>query len=194
MKKQQYGFLMVALTLGFIFGGMVSQVFGDTEIDLDDTNPAVTTPTPSGPGSTKVVATPTAIPMATPIPTMVIKTLGLEATPTETVEVEEDATPIEVHGVIKMKDIYSAGIKAYQEEDYDKAIRYLKKSLDIQDPYSAKFYYAEANAMLGVIYQFHIIHYNWAYQYYRAALKCEKKNPTALRHIKEVAKYKDQKD
>ena len=150
MKKQQYGFLMVALTLGFIFGGMVSQVFGDTEIDLDDTNPAVTTPTPSGPGSTKVVATPTAIPMATPIPTMVIKTLGLEATPTETVEVEEDATPIEVHGVIKMKDIYSAGIKAYQEEDYDKAIRYLKKSLDIQDPYSAKFYYAEANAMLGV--------------------------------------------
>ncbi len=106
----------------------------------------------------------------------------------------DESASLEVHGVLKMKDIYAAGIKAYQEQDYDKAIRYLKKSLEMKDSYSAKFYYAEASAMLGVIYQFHIIHYNWAYYYYRQALRYEKRNPTARRHIKQVARYKNQKD
>jgi tetratricopeptide (TPR) repeat protein len=194
VKKQGYGLPIALLALGLIFWGVDSRTFGDTEIDMDDVGPPPATPVSSGSGSAKVAATPTSVPVATAIPTMVIKSFEPAATPTEVIDVEEDATPIEVHGVIKMKDIYAAGIKAYQEEDYDKAIRYLKKSIETHDPYSAKFYYAEANAMLGVIYQFHIIHYGWAYQYYRAALKFEKKNPTALRHIKEVAKYKNEKD
>jgi tetratricopeptide (TPR) repeat protein len=193
---------MTALALGFILAGMCSRSFADTEINLDDALQPTSTPassktispTPTPISKAKSTPTPKAVsfPTAVPIPTTTIHVLGPAATPTE--DAEADATPIEVHGVIKMKDIYAAGIKAYQEQDYDKAIRYLKKSLEVHDPYSAKFYYAEANAMLGVIYQFHIIHYNWAYQYYRAALKCEKKNPTARRHIKEVAKYKNQKD
>ena len=195
MKKQGYGLSIAALALSFIPWGMDSRVFGaDIEIDMDDVAQPTPTLVPSISISPNPTATPKAMPYPTaaPIPTAVIKVLDEAATPTE--DLEGDATPIEVHGVIKMKTIYAAGIKAYQEGDYDKAIRYLKKSVEMDDPYSAKFYYAEANAMLGVIYQFHIIHYNWAYNYYRAALKYEKNNPTARRHIREVAKYKNQED
>jgi tetratricopeptide (TPR) repeat protein len=85
-----------------------------------------------------------------------------------------------------MKDIYAAGIRAYQEQDYDTAIQYLQKALGMEDVYSQRFYYAEAAAMLGVIYQFHVIHNDKALHYYELALKYEKKNSTARRHIKEV--------
>jgi tetratricopeptide (TPR) repeat protein len=199
VKKQDYGFSVMVWVLGLTLLGMASQSFGDTEIDLDDTaqpapTPVASNPIPAPAPKANPVPTTTAYSLTTvsPIPTTVIKVLWPSPTPTE--EAVDDATPIEVHGVLKMKDIYAAGIKAYQEQDYDKAIRYLKKSLETEDPYSAKFYYAEANAMLGVIYQFHIIHYDWAYQYYQSALKYEKGNTTARRHIKEVAKYKNQED
>jgi tetratricopeptide (TPR) repeat protein len=194
VRKQGYGFWIMALALGLIFCGTVSKSFSDTEIDLDDTSPAAPTPGNSQEGYSNSAPVPTAtpIPMASPLPTTIVKVLWPTATPTE--EAGAVDTPIEVHGVLKMKDIYEAGIKAYQDQDYDKAIRYLKKSLETEDPYSPKFYYAEANAMLGVIYQFHIIHFKLAYQYYQAALKYEKNNPTARKHIKQVAQYKDQED
>jgi tetratricopeptide (TPR) repeat protein len=184
----------MALALGFIFCGTVSKSFSDTEIDLDDTSQPAPTPATSQTGLSNSASMPTVtpVPIASPIPTTTVKVLWPTPTPTE--EVNDEATPIEVHGVLKMKDIYEAGIKAYQEQDYDKAIRYLKKSLETEDSYSPKFYYAEANAMLGIIYQFHIVHYKWAYQYYQAALKYEKNNPTARKHIKQVAQYKDQED
>jgi tetratricopeptide (TPR) repeat protein len=184
----------MASVLGFVFCGMVSRSFSDTEIDLDETSQPEPSPVASPAASSNSIAMPTVTPMpvASPVPTTIVKVLWPTPTPTE--EADEEATPVEVHGVLKMKDIYEAGIKAYQEQDYDKAIRYLKKSLETEDAYSPKFYYAEANAMLGIIYQFHIIHYKWAYQYYQAALKYEKNNPTARKHIKQVAQYKDEED
>ncbi len=191
LKKQGFGWLVTVLALGCLMGGKDSKVFGDTEINLDDALQPTSTPVVSKSSSAKPAAMPTAIPTAAPVPTAVIQVMQAAPTPTEAVE--DDSTPVIVHGVLKMKDVYEAGIKAYKEQDYDKAIRYLKKSLEMDDPYSAKFYFAEANAMLGVIYQFHIIHYSWAYRYYQAALKYEKKNRTARRHIKEVAKYRHQK-
>jgi len=93
-----------------------------------------------------------------------------------------------VHGVLKMRDVYQAGIKSYQEKDYDQAIRYLKEAVKRKDPYTPKFYYAEAYATLGIIYQFHIIHYDKAYDYYKSALVYEKNNRTAKKHLKEVVK------
>lgn len=92
-----------------------------------------------------------------------------------------------------MRDVYEAGMKAYGGKNYEKAIRYLKKSLTMHDRYTRRFYYAEANAMLGVIYQFYFPvegHYHIAYDYYNEALKYERRNPTALRHLKEVRRYR----
>ena len=100
----------------------------------------------------------------------------------------EEAAPQVVHGVLKMKDIYEAGINAYKEKDYNQAIKYLKQAVTKKDKYTPKYYYAEAYAMLGVIYQFHIIHYKTAYNYYKQALKYEHNNSTAKKHLREVAR------
>jgi tetratricopeptide (TPR) repeat protein len=85
-----------------------------------------------------------------------------------------------------MKDVYALGMKYYADEDYVKAIQYLKQALTVHDPYTPSFYYAEANAMLGVIYQFHIIHPDLAYQYYHEALKIDPTTEAAKKHIGEV--------
>jgi tetratricopeptide (TPR) repeat protein len=89
-----------------------------------------------------------------------------------------------------MKDIYQAGINSYKEQDFAQAIIYLKRSLEHQDPYTRKYYYAEANAMLGVIYQFNLIDKKLAYQYYKAALAIDPKTETARKHIGEVSGVK----
>ncbi|HUO57576.1 MAG TPA: hypothetical protein VMV05_05310 [bacterium] len=103
------------------------------------------------------------------------------------VESEEAASAPEIiHGQLKMKDIYEAGKRAYQEKEYDQALKYWKKAVAKKDRYTPSFYYAEAYAMMGVIYQFHIIHYRDAYNCYKNALKYERKNETARKHIKEV--------
>jgi len=201
VKSPGFGFNAAVLGSIFFLLGVNHKVFGDTEIDLSDDLKPTPTLAPSKPFPTatalpklKMEPTPTLVPKINGGPSPIPTTSLIVMNPTATEEVEETPTPMEVHGVLKMKDIYGAGIKAYQELDYDQAIRYLKKAITTQDPYSEKFYYAEANAMLGVIYQFHIIHYGWAYQYYREALKYEKNNPTAKRHIKQVYQYRNDKD
>ena len=98
-----------------------------------------------------------------------------------------------VQGVLKMKDVYKAGLSYYKKQDFAKAIRYLKKSLLVQDPYTPKYYYAEANAMLGVIYQFHIIDKDLAYSYYKEALAIDPKTATARKHIRELSGRKTSK-
>lgn len=173
--------ILIIMFLGI--GLIVSKAFSDTEINLGDNDsvaapkPTVS-PTPNPVADIAVKPTPT-VEIAqepTAIPTGEVKTVAEESTPT--IEI--------IHGTLKMKDVYAAGIKNYQDQDYDSAILELKRSLEMNDPYSEKFYYAEAAAMLGVIYQFHIIHYDKAYQYYQLALKYEKNNTTAKRHLKEV--------
>lgn len=197
-----------------IFG--LTRAFADIEIDLGDTNPA---PAPKASNTqTKqaaqnapqaIVATPTPVPESTD--TKEISTEEsksdedaaveeqetnenqTEATAKEKPALEVAPLAVQAHGILKMRDVYEAGMKAYAGKDYEAAIRYLKESLTIHDPYTRKFYYAEANAMLGVIYQFYFPvqgHYHLAYGYYKSALKFERGNPTALRHLKEVRKYR----
>ncbi len=162
------------------------------EIDLGDAKPVTKspskavqqTPTKAASASDKQMEPPTPVPVkAEPAPQEKTKV-------TEEVEEEAAPAPREVHGVLKAKDYYEAGIKYYKKKEYDQAIKFLKKATEKKDKYTPKYVYAEANAMLGVIYQFHIVHYKTAAHYYQAALRYEKKNPTAKKHLKEVLKKK----
>ena len=99
-------------------------------------------------------------------------------------------TPVVVQGVFKMKDLYQSGVRAYQGKDYEKAIRYFKAALEIHDPYSSKFYYAETHGLLGVIYQFFYPvpnHLGLARDEYLAALKIDPQTKTARKHLAEVS-------
>ena len=192
MKRQTSSFFFVPASFLFLlalFWVAPAWILADVEIDLDDLSKPTPVPT------VKSVPTPKTI---LPQPTIVTApvrqpTVFLQPAPSPVVggKVEAPAEPaptaVVVSGILKMKDIYNAGIKAYKDMDYDQAIRYLTEAVKKNDPYTPKFYYAEAYATLGVIYQFHIIHFDKAYEYYRLALKYEKNNRTAKKHIKEVA-------
>jgi len=122
---------------------------------------------------------------STPTPTLV----KVKGSPASSPQVGDQATsekPPMGQGVLKMKDVYAAGMKYYKQEDFVQAIRFLKQALTIKDPYTPKFYYAEANAMLGIIYQFHIIHPDLAFQYYHEALEIDPTTETAKNHIDQV--------
>lgn len=189
MKKHKKCLFIAALTLGFLTV-MGPKSFGDTEIDLGDT----TASAPATTSAPKPDPTVSSAPAATPTPA------------TQDIEMEDNTQPatqaaptpvptvFEVHGVVKMKNLYDAGKSAYQEKDYVRAIRYWTKAVRMKDPYTPKLYYAEAYAMLGIIYQYHIIHYGRAYRCYVEALKYERGNQTARRHIKQVYKYRHRKD
>jgi tetratricopeptide (TPR) repeat protein len=207
--KQNRGFLTVVslFALGFAAG----PVFAEEEIHWDDNAASqMATPTPSGQA---LVPMNTPLPDASPEPSkpMTSKDSGddlVEAestgpTPTATISADKPApatpvpteaapaptvvpTPPSVQGILKMKDVYALGMKYYKGEDYVKAIQYLKQALTFHDPYTPSFYYAEADAMLGVIYQFHIIHPDLAYQYYHEALKIDPTTEAAKKHIGEV--------
>ena len=100
------------------------------------------------------------------------------------------ATPIaQAPASLDMRQIYKQGIAAYQKEDYETALALLRQATTIQDPSIEKFYYAEAYAMLGVIEQYHSTapdHLKAAKSDYRAALKWEPGNETALKHLKQL--------
>ncbi len=190
MKKHGNGLRVAVFALGLALFGTGMKAFGDTEIDLGDTGKPTPVPVPV---QKAPVAAPT--PVATPTPAS--EDIEVEDNSQPTNQTAETPTPavFEVQGTVKMKDKYEAGIKYYDDKDYDTAVRYLKNALEVKDdPYTPKFYYAEANAMLGIIYQYHIIHLGRAYRYYKAALKYEPHNQTARRHIKQVYKYRNRKD
>ncbi len=169
-----------------------ARVMAAEDIDIDTSAagaPAAATPTVSA-GDTGVVST---APVFTP--TSVAASPLVRPTVSESPAAQPDEvlslTPISGQGILKMKDVYKAGFTYYKKEDFANAIRYLKESLQIQDPYTPKYYYAEANAILGVIYQFHIIDKSVAYYYYKKALSIDATTATAKKHIKEVSDYKD---
>jgi len=168
---------------------------GDIDIDTSAASaPAAATPALSV-GDTGAVST---VPDYTPMP--VTASLSVRPTASEspaasspTAQPDEvlSLTPIQGQGILKMKDVYKAGFAYYKKEDFANAIRYLKESLQIHDPYTPKYYYAEANAILGVIYEFHIIDKSVAYYYYKKALSIDPTTATAKKHIKEVSDDKD---
>jgi len=154
-------------------GAVSTPYFDNSDLQEEETSGTSMIPT----------ATATMTLNSTPTPTLV------KVSPVFSPQVSDQATsqkPLIGHGVLKMKDVYAAGMKYYKQEDFVRAIRFLKQALTIKDPYTPKFYYAEANAMLGIIYQFHIIHPDLAFQYYHEALEIDPTTETAKNHIDQV--------
>ena len=207
--KQNRGFLTVVSL--FALGLAAGPVFAEEAIHWDDNATSqLATPTPEA-EAVAPMNTPLSSASPEPAKPMTAKDSGADlveaesTAPTATATIGADkpasATPVPteaalaptvvptppvVQGVLKMKDVYALGMKYYTSEDYVKAIQYLKQALTVHDPYTPSFYYAEANAMLGVIYQFHIIHPELAYQYYHEALKIDPTTEAAKKHIGEV--------
>jgi hypothetical protein len=89
----------------------------------------------------------------------------------------------------KMKDHFRKGMKLFMKDQYDAAIPDLIASTMIVDPYTWDYWYAEAYATLGVIYEFHSKDPNCnkkAHQYYMLALKRDPKTKSANYYIDQV--------
>lgn len=184
-----------------------ARLMASSEIDIDtDVSSSAAQPAPtvadnasgSVMGSAPVIAVTTPIvDNSAPVPTPTAGVKGLSTMISEEISDHTAERPVPtalvVHGILKMKDVYKAGLSYYKKQDFAKAIRYLKESLKVQDPYTPKYYYAEANAMLGVIYQFHIIDKDLAYSYYKEALAIDPETATARKHIRELSGSKGSK-
>jgi tetratricopeptide (TPR) repeat protein len=88
-----------------------------------------------------------------------------------------------------MLDLYEKGIEAYKAQHFEGAITNLKEALEIKDAKVEYWYYAEANAMLGVIYHFHkktVGHLETARKYYKAALKIDPDTATAKKGLQQL--------
>src|ERR1700679_2406925 len=128
----------VSLILCLMFTARLKAA-GDIDIDVTASGgSSVATPTVS-------VDTPTAVstPSISLTPQSPVETAN--ATPSEK-NTEEltpilTATPMTAQGILKMKDVYKAGLVYYKKQDFANAIRYLKQSLQIHDPYTPQFYY-----------------------------------------------------
>src|SRR6185369_8524225 len=89
--------------------------------------------------------------------------------------------------VSQMKKFYMTGMKAFAKQDYETAIDNLKHALQYKEKKVLYYYYAEANATLGVIYHFHSKvegHKELAYRYYKKALAIDPTTKSAKKYIK----------
>jgi tetratricopeptide (TPR) repeat protein len=86
----------------------------------------------------------------------------------------------------RMIELYKAGIENYRSKDFDQAIEYLKESLSIKDPSVPDYYYAEANAMLAVIYKFGRPDNALAHHYCNEALRIDPSTATAKKLSQEI--------
>jgi TPR repeat protein len=104
-------------------------------------------------------------------------------------EIEAEPTPsaTETSPVLsKMRKYYRLGVKAFEQRRYTAAVADLQLSLTYQDPTIPSFYYAEADATLGVIYQFHRKtpgHLKLAKKYYKKALKIDPETKAAKHYL-----------
>jgi hypothetical protein len=89
-------------------------------------------------------------------------------------------------GSLGMIKLYEAGIQNYKNKNYDSAIQHLKRSLTISDNNVPFYYYAEANAMLAVIYKFYRIDEELSRRYCETALKIDPSTKTARKLIHEI--------
>jgi tetratricopeptide (TPR) repeat protein len=88
---------------------------------------------------------------------------------------------------VRMLDVYKKGIAAYKAEKYEAAVKYLEQALTIRDPNTKDLYYAEANAILGIIYQYRLKapdNQETAQKYYQEALRIDPTNYVAKKHLK----------
>jgi hypothetical protein len=157
----------------------------------------------------KIEPVPTAIPTAAKTPSVtptatVISTIAdillsptVTATPTitstaiETVTITSTATPVStqtpVLDVSRVKIYYIAGMKAFEARRNLVAITDFKKAISVNDPTAKYYYYAESNAMLGVLYQFRLTsvtgHNKLAIKYYKRALKIDPGTKSAKKFL-----------
>lgn len=124
----------------------------------------------------------TATTQVTDTPTLATTATNTEiATFTPTVVESPVVTPSPV------KQHYKLGMAAFEEHHYLTAATEFKKALATHDPAAQYYFYAESDAMLGVIYQFYSKvegHNKLAIKYYKRALKIDPMTKTAKKYLK----------
>jgi tetratricopeptide (TPR) repeat protein len=116
-----------------------------------------------------------------------VKTLPPTPTKLQFSPVSSDMTAWEPN--LSVKGAYKIGIAAYKAQNYERAVKYLKKAISLRSSQSDSDYVAEANSMLGVIYQYDVETPNsdaLAHHYYEAALKIDPNNIAALTHLPQL--------
>ncbi len=184
----QYGDLHAGVGYAFdIKGG---------EPDEKSSRTSKPTPTPQG----SVTSTPTATVTATPTATGSV-TPFFTATATATVTVtptpEPTLTTAQAKAVIsKMKKYYHQGVVALKNHYYKTAVKNFDVCVDIHESVVPSYYYAEAYASLGVIYQFHHPtpgHLDQARAYYKMALAIDPQTATAKKYLAKLTPSKVKK-
>jgi len=127
-----------------------------------------------------VSPTSTFVPLNTPTPVMTSAPIDtLVYTPLTTAQISSDESKVKIY--------YRAGMKAFDAHQYKTAIKNFKKAIAVNDRFVQKYYYAESNAMLGVIYQFHLPaftgHNKIAVIYYKRALKIDPMTKSAKKYL-----------
>jgi len=133
-----------------------------------------------------VLASPTitSTPFVTSTPTV---TSTATATTSSTVTVTSVSTLTPVLDVSRVKIYYIAGMKAFEAHRDLAAVADFKKAIAVNEPTAKYYYYAESNAMLGVIYQFRLTkvvgHNKLAIKYYKRALKIDPGTKSAKKFL-----------
>jgi len=144
------------------------------------------TPTVTAVSTVDVLASPTitSAPFTISTPTV---TSTATATTTSTVTVTSVSTLTPVLDVSRVKIYYIAGMKAFEAHRDLAAVTDFKKAIAVNDPTAKYYYYAESNAMLGVIYQFRLTkvegHNKLAVKYYKRALKIDPGTKSAKKFL-----------
>jgi tetratricopeptide (TPR) repeat protein len=135
--------------------------------------------------SLKLGSLPKPTPAPTPIP-MVTPVVAAAAPP--------PAPPMPLATPTFM-EMYRSGIQKYEAKDFAASIRDLKDALLIQDNTVPRYFYAEANAMLGVIYKFNLPDPLLSHQYCDLALMIDPSTETArkLRYEIDASNTKTEK-
>lgn len=148
------------MTLGDL--GNTNQI----ELSVQLGSEATPTPTPK----------PSPMPTATPAPPMPILTPA--PVPPQTMSAQASNKTF--------MDYYRAGIQAYMAKNYQEALDNWFKAIVLKDPTVQPFYYAEACAMIGVVYKFDLPNHFLAHQFCNAALKIDPTTETALKLKHEI--------
>jgi tetratricopeptide (TPR) repeat protein len=91
--------------------------------------------------------------------------------------------------VTSIQDAYAQGIAAYKNKNYELAALLFKKAAGMPSTEGTKGYLAQANVMLGVLYEYHEDnqdHLDLAISYYRAAIHIDPNNATVQKHLNEL--------
>lgn len=164
-------------------------VKGSSSSNPPKATPTAGTPTITPTPAMKTSVTPTAtLATATTTPTPVLSL----STPTpiiESIDVAPAAPMAPALALSTMKMYYKKAVTALKIKDYPTALVNYKKALSIQDKHVPSFYYAESNATIGIIYQYHSQakgHKALAMRYYEKALKIDPATQSAKIHLKKL--------